>query len=358
MTKLMTLLICLLAGNLSFAADDSADPKNVEIKDAYEDSSGRLMVRFKDKYGDSSNQNPEFFGGNLTFYGTEKGLYQLEGSDKGGTKDSYQYQFSDSRLPKKENQAVGDFYSGLDKSGNVASEYSVVCGDESKSIDYKPLSKKRLANLEDTIRHGRTKLNSLPQDARTPVYIFKKDDGTMIYVDAFKYDPPRYSSRVYSGFRVFVGKPGQMKEKKVQDVQRVGADGTIRFTIETGEKLFSPTGQFQRPDGTIGTRIHEGKIEDVQRKKDGSPRYVTTKTGEKLLSPTPMSTKSPTWNGVDIKEVDSRKFDFASLGIKGVPSSDSGAAHTPCDKFFGPKNTTSSTQVQKANDPDKGGGFH
>jgi hypothetical protein len=278
-------------------ADDIANLKNIEIKDAYEDSSGRLMVRFKDKYGETSDQNPKFFGQNLTFYGTDRDLYQLEGSDQGGVNDSYQYQFNDPRLPKKGNQTVGDFYSGLDKSGNVASEYSVVCGDESKSIDYKPLSKKRLANLEDTIRHGRTKLNSLPQDARSTEYLFKKPDGTMIYIDSAKYGSS------YDSFRVFVGKPGQMKEKKVKNVERF---------------------------------------------RDGGTTNVVTETGEKMISPTPFSGKSPTWNGVDIKKVDSQKYDLASLGIKGVPSTNSGAAHTPCDKFYQPKSTTPTVSGPKA----------
>lgn len=292
--KIYLLLAPSLLSLQTFAA--SNDPKNVEIENAYEDSSGRLIVQFK--YNDDKDKgNPDFFGTNLTFYGTEINLFQLEQAGSGGSSDSYYMYFMDPRVKGGERNQRGAFYAGVDQNDvyKKASYHKVVCGEKEKSIDYRPVSAEKKANLQAMIREGKVPLNSLPQNVRQLVYIFKQTDGTIIYVDTSKYN---YSEASY---RLFVGKPGAMKEIKIKDVERLYDGGTTYIRAENGSVLFSPTA------------------------------YDTL--------------KSPTWNNGSTKStilerVDSNGFDLASLGIKGVPSEDPDL-RTPCDKFFPIKNKPS-----------------
>lgn len=281
-------LLLILSTTVAMAAPKN-DPKDTEIENAYEDpATGRLIIRFKyrSKMFDKDKANPDFFGNNQTFYGTEKNLFQLEERNFGGSSDSYRFTFADDRVQRSKGDTGGDFYAGIDQGdmSKKSSKYTVVCGDQSKTVEYKPLSKERIAELQKIIQSGKAPLTPLPTDIRKPEYIFKKADGTVIYVDASKYN---YSS--YDSFRLFVGKPGAMNEKKVKGVER----------IRHGET------------------------------------YIKTGDGESLISPLESSKdkKPPTWNGVEMERVDSRNFDFASLGIKGVPS-EGAELHTPCDKFF------------------------
>lgn len=282
-----------------FAANES--PKHVEIENAYEDSSGRLIIRFKYKSEmfDKDQVNPDFFGNNRAFYGTEKNLFQLQESGFGGTSKRYSMSFVDPRVKGGERDQRATFYAGVDQEDmfKESPNYTLVCGDKAQSVEYKPLSKERIAKLQTSIRDGKVPLNSLPQDSRKPEYIFKQADGTIIYVDASEYN---YS---YESYRFFVGKPGAMKEMKIKDVERYRDGGTTYIKLENGQTLFSPTA-FDK-------------------------------------------TKKPTWNGNTLERVDAAKFDLASMGIKGVPSGEADL-HTPCDKFYPAKYNPSGSQGDEA----------
>ena len=92
---------------------------------------------------------------------------------------------------------------------------------------------------------------------RIPEYLFKLADGNLIYVSCDKY---HYA---YELFKLFIGKPDQMEE------------------------------------------IH---VNDVQRFRDGGTTYVKTDKGV-LYSPTTADPKAkPTWDGEKIKELDPKDF--------------------------------------------------
>ncbi len=269
------------------ALSQNTNLKNVEIENAYKDKSGRMIVRFKYKSTSSpkEEQNPEFFGSNRAFYGTEKKLFQLDERGYGGSTNNYTMGFSDPRIIVNGKEERGQFFAGVSQE-NIFKEntkYTVICGDKKKSISYQPLSKQEILNLQELIRNGNAPLSGLSKEVRVPEYIFKGDNGTIIYLDAEKYN---YS---YDSFRMFSGKPGAMKEIKVKSVDRF---------------------------------------------RDGGTTYIKTEDGSTLYSPTAFNKdESPTWNGAKIERLGKKEFDLASLGIKGVPSIEA-KLNTPCDRFF------------------------
>lgn len=283
--NLLALSLAFILSTTVVADVPKTDSKDTEIESAFEDPvTGRLIIRFKFQDGmlNKDKANPDFFGNNFTFYGTEKNFFQLE-SDMSGPIDRFKMSFADDRVKRSAGDTGGDFYAGVDPddTSKNSTNYTLVCGDKSRTVKYKRLSKERIAKLQEAIRAGKAPLNSLPTEDRKPQYVFKRADGTIIYVDAPKYNFSRKS------LRLFVGKPGAMKEKKVISVD------------------------FRR-GGTI---------------------FIKTEDGETLFFPGANDFKTPTWNGAGVESLDAQGFDAASLEIKGVPSQAS-ELHTPCDKFF------------------------
>lgn len=253
------------------------DHKEIIIKSAYEEpGTGRLIIRFDEK----SMMNNR----HQLFYGTENELFQLVNMDTTKVQINgligFKQTFEDSRVNKGE----GFFFEGLDpqdhKLEHITKNYTVVCSDQTKKTTYNILPQARIDRLQAKIRSGEVLLKPIPA-VRQPLIIFKKKDGTIIYLDMYKYKPAHQS------YRLFVGKPGAMSENRNINVHR-------------------------RHGGIIVT-------------SSGSMKTL-------LLVPGQRNSISPRWMGVnDIEPVD-KAFDIASLKIEDtIYKTD---LSTPCDKFF------------------------
>lgn len=144
----------------------------------------------------------------------------------------------------------------------------------------------KIARLQASIQGGETPIRSLPSTDRIPEYLFKRPgQDQYIYLDALKYNSG------YESFRMYVGAPKRMNERKIASIRGYQDGGMASIRTKDGETLFSPT------------------TFDASRK--------------------------PMWNEFPLEKLDPRKFDLASLGIPGVPSPPS-TLHTPCDPLLAP----------------------
>jgi hypothetical protein len=273
--RTLSLFSTLMVFSLAHA-EQKNDPKYVEIGSGYEDpATGQLIIRFKYKYKSqftyNEKVNPDFFGNNLSFFGNEENLFQINEIGFRGSAEAYSLSFKG-----------GTFYAGVEQTKRFkkSSKYTLVCDDSAKSVEYKPISTEKVLKLQALIQSMEVPLNPLPANAKRTEYIFKMKDGTIIYVDASKYN---YS---YETFRMFVGEPGSMKEVKVQA---------------------------------------------VERRRDGGTTYVRAADGRVLFAPF-SNTEKPTWNGIEIEAIEKEHFDLGSLGIHGLPSETTNL-QTPCEAF-------------------------
>jgi hypothetical protein len=275
-------LIFLLVGS-AFAGDPDVKKGKIEITSAMEDSDGHMIIQFKNESG--FNHKPGF-------YGDANGLFQLTSTGYAGSNSSYTQTFEDPRLERdgRINYAAGkDIMSPGDT-------YDVKCGD--KTTTYHPMSEEKKQKILESVRSGKTSLTSLPEETRKTVYLYKRSGNSKqhVYVDVPKYD---YE---YENFRLFVGEPGEMNERKIKKVN--ASRGTTEIITEFDEVLFIPS---------PGSR-------------DSTPKWNKT---------------------YPLESLDKDRFDVASLGIAGIPS-ETPSLHTPCDRHFPNISTGKASKSEKS----------
>ncbi len=249
--------------------------KDLEIEDAYKNDLGRLVVRLKKVDGPSSN-------GNLVFYGTEKSLFLLDQKGFGSLGKTFQIGFSDPQIKSPGKDKDGEFYAGGTPKDPYtdSSQYTAICGASHRVVHYQPLAPAEITTLQSKIQQGHVPLIPLPPEARQPELLLKRSDGSFIYVDR-----PRYSP-FSDDFRLFVGFPGKMEQKKIISFEKAQDKGLLILRTRDGDSLSAP--------------------------RD------------------PMSDENSTWNKKTLEKIELTSFDLSSLGIEGV-SSEQVPLHTPCD---------------------------
>lgn len=271
-------LICVNILCCTWVVAAEIDPKNLEIKAAYEDAeTDRLIIEFNER----GIKNKNHF-----YYGTESELYQLAVTDAADIKENgagvFKMNFADHRLDDQRGHFRVDVNSENFDRKVLSKNYTVMCNK--KKITYQPLSQGRLKLLQKKIQSSTVSLKPLP-DVRKPVVIFKAKNGHYIYLDTNKYRSSVNQYRYYSG------KPGDMKENKEINV------------------IF-------KEDGDLVVRT------------TGSMRTL-------LWVPSKDSINSPRWKGEPehrIERVDEKTFNLSSLKIPNTIYSAN--LSTPCDKLF------------------------
>ena len=262
---------------INISESKAFDHTEIKIKSAYiEAETGRLLIRFEEK--SMANNRHQLF------YGNEDEIFQLENVDSTKVQtngsEGFKLTFSDSRL--KDNE--GHFFEAIDPNDpnmhKITNTYTVYCPDHTHQSAFTRLTQNQIDKLQAKIRAGVIFTKPLPA-VRELLALFKKRDGTIIYLDGYKY------KLAHESYRLFVGKPGKMKQ--IEDIIVIRQNGGITV------------------------------------KKSGIMSTL-------LLIPSKDNFISPRWKGeAGIKPVDST-FDLSTLKIDdriyraNTP--------TPCDKFF------------------------
>lgn len=235
------------------------------------------------------------------FYGTEKGLFELEARRlvEAGSGDEI-IQFADPRVVEKN----GDFLTGFGqiRIKSPSGVPQIECGPHHRRSLDRPVPEERVNFLKSVFFEKRPQLQSLVhpipaarRDIRQTEY-FLRDGETYIYVDSPKHDSDGY----YQRFRVFTGTPGNMKEETSVRAQR-NRCGSQPNCLQS-EIVWGVGGRLEKRES--GFSWQSARVMNQRLEMKGRLESVTPSAAE-----------------------------LRRLGIPGVPSQDV-ILRTPCDRHF------------------------